>query len=108
MIIGCTHRVIWCDCSKNHTLKTFDEWCEWCKCENCGGKNGTFINRYQPPTPFAINLDGLVVLAMYAIAGILIYYSRQQQLYVILYAIAGVSTILLLRSFFTKHEITFS
>jgi hypothetical protein len=106
IIVGCTHRVIWCDCPKNVSLQTFNDWCEWCKCENCGGKNGTFVNRYEH-TPFSINLDALVALAMYVVAGVLIYYSRQQ-LYVILYTIAGVSAILLIRTLFTKHEITFA
>ena len=38
VLLGPALRVISCDCSLNNSLKSFGEWCEWCRCDHCGGK----------------------------------------------------------------------
>ena len=37
-MLGPALRVVSCDCSLNKNLKSFGEWCEWCRCDSCGGK----------------------------------------------------------------------
>lgn len=40
-------KVVSCKCSKNKKLKTQSEWCEYCRCPNCGGKGIVFYNNYD-------------------------------------------------------------
>ena len=37
-MIGPAFKVVSCNCSLNRKLQSFGEWCEWCRCEKCGGK----------------------------------------------------------------------
>jgi hypothetical protein len=60
VVMGSTFRVISCNCSKNLRLKLQSEWCEWCLCRKCGGKNlpkvhHDFINP-QTMSDFSMNL----------------------------------------------------
>ena len=36
--MGAAYKVVSCNCSLNKALQSHGEWCEWCRCENCGGK----------------------------------------------------------------------
>ena len=38
VLLGPSLRVVSCNCSLNKKLKSFGEWCEWCRCNKCGGK----------------------------------------------------------------------
>jgi hypothetical protein len=35
---GSFYRVISCNCPRDGSLKSFADWCEWCRCNECGGK----------------------------------------------------------------------
>lgn len=39
VLLGPTFRVAHCACSTDLSLKDSTEWCEWCLCRKCGGKN---------------------------------------------------------------------
>jgi len=39
VLYGPAYKVVSCNCSVNTKLKSFAEWCDWCRCVNCGGKN---------------------------------------------------------------------
>jgi hypothetical protein len=39
ILLGTTYIVVSCDCAKNRRLKDQSEWCEYCVCRKCGGKN---------------------------------------------------------------------
>lgn len=39
VLLGPTFRVVHCSCATNLKLKFQSEWCEWCLCRKCGGKN---------------------------------------------------------------------
>lgn len=47
VIMGATFRVISCNCSKNVRLKLQSDWCEWCLCRKCGGKNLPKVQKYD-------------------------------------------------------------
>jgi hypothetical protein len=34
--LGCTYRVIFCECHKDRRLKDEGAWCEFCRCPRCG------------------------------------------------------------------------
>ena len=36
--MGATYKVVSCNCSLNKALQSYSEWCEWCRCEKCGGQ----------------------------------------------------------------------
>lgn len=35
---GSFYRVVSCNCPRDPSLKSFLDWCEWCQCEDCGGR----------------------------------------------------------------------
>jgi len=39
VVLGATYRVVACACHADKTLKFQSEWCEFCQCRKCGGKN---------------------------------------------------------------------
>lgn len=39
VVLGSTYRVISCDCAKDWRLKDEEEWCSFCRCKFCGGKD---------------------------------------------------------------------
>jgi hypothetical protein len=45
--MGTTYRVIYCSCSTDLTLKEQIEWCPWCLCRKCGGKNLPFKTNFN-------------------------------------------------------------
>ena len=38
VVLGSTYRVISCACAKDWRLKDEDEWCSFCRCKFCGGR----------------------------------------------------------------------
>ena len=38
VILGTTYRVVSCACAKDYRLKDPTEWCSFCQCKFCGGK----------------------------------------------------------------------
>ncbi len=109
IVLGPTYKVISCDCAKNRTLKSFDEWCEYCRCEKCGGKNIVFGKDGRPAAgpQLTINLDLIVWLLLQLV----IYYVavfHDFQIYKATLATGVVAGILYIRSCFTNSEITVS
>lgn len=39
VLLGCTYRVVHCECFRDKWLKDASEWCEFCLCQRCGMKN---------------------------------------------------------------------
>jgi hypothetical protein len=39
VIIGSTYRVVSCKCARDYRLKEERDWCSYCRCKFCGGKN---------------------------------------------------------------------
>lgn len=42
VVLGSTYRVVYCNCASDFSLKDQSEWCSWCTCRRCGGKNLPF------------------------------------------------------------------
>lgn len=38
VLLGPAYIVVACNCSLDSSLKAYSEWCEWCRCDSCGGK----------------------------------------------------------------------
>ncbi len=36
--MGPAYKVVSCNCSLDKNLQSYSEWCEWCRCVECGGK----------------------------------------------------------------------
>lgn len=108
IVVGPTYKVIFCDCAKNKALKSFDEWCEYCRCEKCGGKNIVFGNDGRPASgpQFTLHLDLVVWLGLLVVLYYLLTH-HDHQIYKAFLATGVVSGIFYVRTFFTKSEITF-
>jgi len=39
VLLGCTYRVVHCECFRDKRLKDTSDWCEFCLCPRCGMKN---------------------------------------------------------------------
>ena len=52
--LGPTIRVVSCNCALDKSLKNQSEWCEWCLCRKCGGKN---LPRQQYSTDHTLGGD---------------------------------------------------
>ena len=39
VVLGSTYRVVSCNCAKDRSLADQTEYCTWCRCRRCGGKN---------------------------------------------------------------------
>lgn len=109
IVMGPTYRVISCDCAKNKELKTFEEWCEFCRCENCGGKNIVRPRQNdafgRDNNAFSINLDLLLWLVVTSVAGNVIFFSSDQ-LYINLHATGIVAAACYVRQCFSRDSIS--
>lgn len=108
IVMGPTYKVVSCDCAKNKALKTFDEWCEYCRCEQCGGKNIVFGSNGRPATgpEFTLHID----LVLWVLLLLLVYYllvKHDHQIYKTLLCTGILSAVFYVRGFFSKSELTF-
>ena len=85
-------RVVRCACSKDSSLKDSTEWCEWCLCRNCGGKNLPRSHKHanEEEDKLDFNLDlALVVLLIASVVYIELYLVRKNSY---LYALGILAT----------------
>eukprot|EP01038_Epipyxis_sp_PR26KG_P004655 gene4655-6542_t len=70
VILGSTYRVIYCNCVNDKSLKDRREYCEWCQCRKCGGKNlpREYDNNSSVTTDISIDL-----IPFMALIGIIIF-----------------------------------
>lgn len=105
IVMGPTFKVISCDCPMDRTLKSFDEWCEFCKCENCGGKGHIQRTGASDGPSVTINLDFALWALIALVGGYAIVFSCDQ-LYMNFYAVAIVACICLTRQYFSRNQVT--
>jgi hypothetical protein len=74
VVLGATYRVVACACHADKTLKFQSEWCEFCQCRKCGGKNlprddfgadgkGLSLEKLLEAPPDALLLVALILCA---------------------------------------------
>lgn len=90
-------------------MKSFEEWCEFCKCENCGGKHIVRSRQsdslYDRNNEFSINVDFVLWLIVTSVAGYVIVFSSDQ-LYINLYASGIVAGACYIRQCFSSDSIS--
>lgn len=105
ILIGCTYIVSSCSCAKDPLLKDYKEYCEYCLCRKCGGKDlPTVFNRYSTSNGTSTGeggwevglLDLVQAVVVYAIAvGAVVY--AQDRMHRLLYLLGGVAGVFIAR-----------
>lgn len=89
VVLGATYRVVGCNCMDDKTLKFQSEWCEFCLCRRCGGKN---LPRAESAGPgslerlLEVTPDQALLLALLAVAAASVWYAHDRlhrQLYLL-------------------------
>lgn len=89
VLLGATYRVVGCNCMDDKALKFQSEWCEFCLCRRCGGKNlpraestgAGALERLLEVTP-----DQALLLALLSVAAASVWYAHDRlhrQLYLL-------------------------
>ena len=124
VVIGSTYKVVSCACYKDKNLKFVSEYCDWCRCQKCGGNqihnknndnsftsssgnnnntnksNEELVAEYLQMFNFTIddiNSDIIVVFILFIIIIITHFYLKDYNYY--LYASALISGIYLIRNY---------
>jgi hypothetical protein len=103
-VIGPTFKVVSCDCPSNKCFKSIEEWCEFCRCQNCGGKNH-IIPASGENSSIAINLDLLLWLCFAVLFGYVLVVGGDQ-LYFGYYAGGALACLSTLRQLFSTNSIS--
>lgn len=101
--VGTTYKVVKCFCPTDTSLKSSDEWCEWCRCRQCGFGNRLAVKPSEQDA--TLHLDAILVGLLLVVLGYVNIYGENKA-YILLYSIGTVSGVMWLRLFFSSSKFT--
>lgn len=102
--VGTTYKVVKCFCPTDTSLKSSDEWCEWCRCRQCGFGNRLVAKSSEQDV--SLHLDAILAGLLLVTLGYVNIYGENKA-YILLYSTGAVGGLMWLRLFFSSSKFTF-